>query len=84
MTHESSPQPVANIPAKPLLSELFKEHLATLGHAHADKNVGANALWLKPAPTAISVPIEVAMRQPATSARVAEGSLVSSGWRNGR
>jgi hypothetical protein len=82
MTHAS--QPVVNIPDKPVLSDLFKDHLASVGHAHADKNVGEGALWVKPATTSIPVPIEVVIRQSATSAKAEPGTLVSSGWWEGR
>jgi hypothetical protein len=86
MTHPANPRlqrPVGNIPDKPVLSDLFKDHLASLEHAHADKNVGEGALWSRPAITSIPVPVEIAMRQGATSGSADEGTLVSSGWRNG-
>jgi hypothetical protein len=87
VTHASNPGlplPVVNIPDKPVLSELFKDHLASLDHAHADKNVGEGALWSRRTDTSIPVPIEIAMRQGATSGSADEGTLVSSGWRNGQ
>ena len=47
------------------------------------KMLGEGALWSRPAITSIPVPVEIAMRQGATSGSADEGTLVSSGWRNG-
>ena len=87
MTHASNaglPQPVVNIPDKPVLSDLFKDHLASLEHADADKGATASAFSSRTTITSMPVPIEVVRRQSATSAKAEEGTLVSSGWWEGQ
>jgi hypothetical protein len=93
MTHPSNaglPQSVVNIPDKPVLSDLFQDHLASVEYAHADEHIvktegaATPALSSTAASTSIPVPIEVVMRQPTTSTTKEVGTLVSRGWWEGR
>jgi hypothetical protein len=84
------PRPSVNIPAKPVLSAVFKDHVASLEHAHVDKHIGgiggpvASAFSSRAPITSIPIPIEVVVHRPATSAKAEGGTLVSSGWLEGR
>ena len=84
------PRPSANVPSKPVLSAVFKDHVASLQHPHVDKHPGridvpdAAALSGRAPITSVPIPSDVVMRKPKTGAKAKGGTLVSSGWLEGR